>query len=661
MKLLTLTNEQFKKGVDMTLSTTDFPEAADDQTNLIEAFKTFPWFFIETFQSVKDVDGTIMPFKLTKPQRYLERIFMEQQKYHNYVHAVVLKGRQYRITTYVARRGLHFSLWNNHIYTIFANRVEDIANEGVFSYAFEGFDSLKEQSRIHPFLVPLIKTSREKVSGALLQFDGLSKGKIEVRPATKDAVGRPCQFAHITEASRIDKLADFWESFYPALHKSAFHHCIVESTARHTGPKFMEIFKEQWHLEQETGKVPSFKAIFIPPYMVDEYFDYELPQDYSWDAFWQEENEAVYGQERDIASQKWWDDYDKTHVSLTLNFMKWRRDMIQGQQRDDTTGFSKLDLFKQNFPMTIEEAELITGDNVFDRKLLDRRRYSPCCIPPMIGDIELDEAGRPEFTEGLVGDLKVWSYPEPDCWYTIGIDPSSDRQGDYNVGVVWSPLRNEIAAMFRCNQWTVHELAEFAIATGTYYNNAMIAYEANYYGHPLLKKFLAQDQYPPKGAPYANLYKRNETNKKWAGLEAKNPVYGFWTDKTRKMALVGILQDLLADDESGLYSEDLIWELWFWRNVMDKDGNITKTPQAPKGKHDDIIIATGIAVYIANEYMKRHDLRDTMKLTRVVDPEQAYTEAWERIRSNKAKEKERRKKWAADIRKTLHKSGVRVR
>ena len=654
MTLLTEIQEQ--RGRDMTLSLSDFPDKEANDRPLMEAFRKFPWFFIETFQTVKDVDGKILPFKLTKPQRYLERVCLEQHELYNYIHLIVLKGRQYRISTYCARRGLHFSLFNNHIYTIFANRIEDIAEEGIFNYVFEGYESLQRQSENYPFLKPLLKTSRKKISGAKLQFNGESKGKVEARTATKDAVGRPCQYAHITEASRIEKFPDFWESFYPALHLDYFHQCIIESTARFSGPKFIEIFKEQWELEKSIGKPPSLRAVFIPPYIVDEYMNHRLPDGYTEADFWEGEDEAVYGPEREIATQKWWDPYDECYIELPLCFMKWRRDTIQGMHKDEATGFTKLDLFRQSFPMSPEEAELIIGDNVFDRRLIDKRRYYPNILDPLQGKVEINDEGTAEWKEIIGGDFRIWSFPEDDLWYTVGVDPSGGTKGDYSVGVVWSPCRGEVAAKFRSNQIGLHDMCEYAIAISMFYNNALLGYESNYYGHHILQKMLGRDSYNPKGAPYSNLYTRKPVEFKHNPIQL-HPKVGFHMDIKTKPAIVGIFQDLLVDENAGLYSENLINELWFWRNRFNQDGERIKTPSAPKGKHDDEIIATGISVYIARECVKRADLMQKIHIPES-DPVKAYENAREQIRKSKAM-KHKDSQWDKNMRKEFKRVGVR--
>lgn len=638
--MTSLNDIQFRKGLDFTLDRCDFPELAYDSSAYIEACRTFPWFFIEQHQSVVDVDGQEKKFVLTKAQRYLERACVEQQKFHKFIHLIVLKGRQYRVSTYFARRGLHFALWNNHKYTILANTKEDVAEEGVFGYVLEGLRSLRAQVEDYPFLESLIKTRRIKEAGALIQFDGDSKGKVDVRAATKAAVGKPCQFAHITEPSRIPHFGVFWGAFYQGLHISEFHHLILESTAFFQHPEFMEIFNEQWDLEKTKGSIPSFRAIFIPPYMVDEYMNYELPnEDYDWDEFWKDENENIYGCEREIATQQWWDDYDKTYITLPLSFMKWRRDQIEGQKKEEHHGFTKLDVFKENFPMTKDEAELIIGDNVFSHNTLERRKYFPFILPPEKNTVWLKD-NQPQHILDKSGSVDVWSYPEEGLWYTIGIDIASNKLGDSSVGVVWSPMMNHVAARFKSNAWTIHELAEISIAVARWYNNSIVAYESNYYGDDILQKFLGTDNYNPVGAPYTRLYKEPVFDKKRKGQWGKsvmNARYGFRTHMKSKPHLIAIMKELINDDEVGLYSKDLINELWFFKHVFDDDGEIKKS-HAPKHKHDDELIATAIAVFVARDYLKRNDLQTEFQADKEFDPIKDYEKARSKIR----KERERK-------------------
>ncbi|GAF68007.1 unnamed protein product, partial [marine sediment metagenome] len=439
-----LTENQHNKGLDFTLSclepndeypdrVNDFPDMGQYPEPFIEALKTYPWFFIEQFQTVEEIDGRIVPMKLTTPQRYIERMCIEQQEHYNYVDLAILKGRQARISTYVARRGLHYAIWHSHRYTIFANVLEDIAKEGIFEYAWGGLTSLRKASEKHEFLKELISTERLRKAGGLIEFDGLSHGRVGCQAANKNSVGKNYQFSHLSEVSRMNELLDLWESFYQGIHKSVFHHLILESTARHTGAKFIEIFKKFHELEKAKGKPPAMKAVFIPAFMVDEYMEYPLPEkivnaagkrvEYDWDVFWEDENEDLYGCEREITTQMWWDDYNKKNIMMPLNFMKFRRDMIDGQLEDEQGGFSQLDLFKQNFPMTIEEAELVIGNNAFSRKSLDKRRYFPFTIPPDYYNFK-PTPNIPDLTPSKSkGDIDIWSYPEEGLWYTIGLDP----------------------------------------------------------------------------------------------------------------------------------------------------------------------------------------------------------------------------------------------
>jgi hypothetical protein len=522
---------------------------------------------------------------------------------------------------------------------------------------WEGLESLKKAAIDHPYLEPLLSTSIARRTGSQLKFNGQSQGKIEAAAATKDSVGRVCQYAHITEGSRIPQLIEFWNAFLKALHLSTFHQCIFESTAFFEGPKYMEMFKASWDIEKKTGQPPPVKAIFIPPYMCDEYINYPIPEDYTWDMFWEGENEDLYGAEREIAGQKWWDDFDKTFIELPLCFMKWRRDQISREETETGTGFTKLDLFKQDYPMTVDEAELIIGDNVFDRRLIDKRRYFPSIIKPLQGKVALNEELQPEWTEQLRGDFHIWSFPEEDLWYTLGLDPSGGTKGDYSVGVIWSPVRNEMAAMFRSNQTNIHQTCENSIALAYYYNNALLAYESNYWGGQILLKMLGKDSYNPRGAPYHKLYTRKPVEFKYNPIQ-KNPKVGFHTDVQNKPIIVGIYQDLLLDEEAGLYSEDLINELWFWRNRFDKEGKRIKTPAAPKGKYDDIIMALGIAVYVARDCMKRVDLMKKMQVPES-DPIKAYEQIRARVRAGKAP-KRSDDPWNREMRKTLKKMGVKT-
>jgi hypothetical protein len=656
-----LTDTQHDKGIDFSLSIADFPDAAKEPEQLAEAFKTFPWFFIENTQTVEEIDGRIVKMKLTKPQRYIERQCIEQQKYYNYVDLVILKGRQARISTYVARRGLHYAIWHSHRYTIFANVLEDIAKEGIFEYVWGGYTSLLKKAEKQPYLKELIATARAMKAGSYIEFNGKSHGKVVCQAANLNAVGKNYQFSHLSEVSRMTQFLDLWESFYQGIHKSTFHHLILESTARYTGHQFMDIFKDSVEKEKLKGKPPALKAVFIPAFMVDEYMEYPLQEGDSWEKFYEDENEDMYGPEREIATQLWWDDYDKEHIKMPLNFMRFRREMIDGQLEDNTAGrFSPLDMFKQNFPMTPEEAELSIGDNVFDRKTLDKRKYFPYILPPDYGHTKLVH-DVPRFTPNSKGDVSIWTYPEEGLWYTIGFDPSGGNGGDDSVGFVWSPVKKHTAAKFKSNRWSITEQVEMMIAMARYYNNAIINYEANYYGATILRKFQGQSTHNPVGAPYMRLYQRPVFNKPKKGQyhkTVKELKYGFQTNLESKMALVGVLEDAINDFEVGMYSKELIDELWNWKEKRNKEGKITGAPESPKGKNDDEIIAFALSVFLAQEYDKRKDMQSKLKVHAHLNPYDDYDKMRDEIR--KGNRMEEPDKMDRDIEKQINRVfGVR--
>jgi len=119
--------------------------------------------------------------------------------------------------------------------------------------------------------------------------------------------------------------------------------------------------------------------------------------------------------------------------------------------------------------------------------------------------------------------------------------------------------------------------------------------------------------------------KRNRDKKR----KSKNTKYGFWTSNN-KGTIIQLWMDAIYDPDFELYSTDLMDELWFMRQVADKDG-FKKNPNAPKGKNDDIIMAGGIAMFIGNELNHRPDLRRQISSAKISTSELARAKYEESI------------------------------
>lgn len=628
-----LTDIQLAKGFALDLTKDDFKtENGFDEQAFVEAQANFSYLNIEEYLKVKSRYGYIVPFKLHKVQKLMMRAKLEQLREYGYCRIMSLKSRQLGSSAFWITDMVVNAKLRNFGCSIVAHKKEATGKKSLFKYV----------SNTHKYWLEAEErgelkkgfTDHERFTLDYLEFKE-GGGKIQLVTANLDAVGDTNQYVLISEAPRIQGYADFWESMVPSLPKGNHSTCIVESTARYTGPEFYNDWKEQWEYEKESGKIPMPRSIFLPCYMVEEYCYHPLPDGYSWDKFWdlraqlKKKNidpDDLYGHEDLLVKRKWYDYYDRKWIELPLNFWYWRRLTIDEQKSESGSGFKKIHWFNQNYPMTPEEAELVAGDSVFPRQEIQKRRLL-IEAPTFRGDIKWDEKEKKPKRDGETRRIyyQEWDVPQPGLSYYLFLDPANEKQGDYWAALVFSPMQNMFTAMLRMNNATTQEVLERLVPIGWRWNTALLGWEANLakISDTILTKLLKRDYVNPPGTPYPNLYKRLRKDDVKKKNYKKNPEYGFWL-ANNKGSIIQIWMDVVYNEKFDIHQEEILDELWFMRQNVNKDGYLQRNPNAPKGKNDDLIIAGGGAMFMARELPDRWDLLKQQALLKQGDPDDPY-------------------------------------
>ena len=99
--------------------------------------------------------------------------------------------------------------------------------------------------------------------------------------------------------------------------------------------------------------------------------------------------------------------------------------------------------------------------------------------------------------------------------------------------------------------------------------------------------------------------------------------------------------DAVYNPSFEIYQTEILDELWFMRQNVNKEGYLVRNPSAPKGKNDDLIIAGGGAMFMARELPDRWDLLKQQALIKQSDPNCPYEKYMASF--NKHLEKKRRR------------------
>lgn len=506
--------------------------------------------YIETFLKIRDKEGKIVPLKLNPPQLRLYETIRQQWAAGKPVRIIILKARQMGFSTLT--EGIIFWATATSAQTesmIVAH--QDEATGNLFRMSKRFLDELPGP------LKPMTKAS----NGQELNFDRPSRSKEErkglgsrIRCAT--AGGRGVGRSYTLRCLHLSEFA-FWPGekretltgLMQAVPDKPGTIVVIESTANG-----YDEFKNLWDraVERERTGEDGFIPVFFPWFEMPEY-SRPVPPGF-----------ARTPEEETMAAT----------FGLTDEQLSWRRWAIENNCQGD------LNLFRQEYPATPDEAFIATGSCVFDKEAIVLRREQV--------REEAWETGEFRIETGPEGTIKSWEWkpdrqgpirirkmPEKGKPYVIGGDTAGEGS-DWFVGQVLDNTTGEQVAVLR-HQYGEREYAEQMCALGWYYNEALVGVETNYSTYPQLKM---------EELGYRHFYVRERVDS-YTGKTQQS--FGFATTaKTRPLA-IDTLRDA-ADHEIQLITDyETLGEMLTF--VRDERGR----PQAEEGAHDDCVMALAIA------------------------------------------------------------------
>lgn len=291
--------------------------------------------FAPAFLTIKNKAGRPIPFELNQAQLFTHARLEAQLKEMGRVRAVLLKGRQMGMSTYIGARYFK-KVITKRGQEAFILTHESEATKNLFEMTKRYYETLPEG------LCPVADRSSTKEL-RFLQFDS----GYRVGTAGNTGVGRS-QTLHLFHGSEVA----FWpnaelhdKGVIEAVSNEAGTEIILESTANGIGNYFHNMWKAAKSGQSE------YQAIFMPWYWMKEYRAFH--EGFKCD----EEEQALL------------DFY--THDGLTVEHLAWRRIKINKSQDIDAAK----DSFCSEYPMSADEAFRNPIDNVFiDAKYVMRAR-----------------------------------------------------------------------------------------------------------------------------------------------------------------------------------------------------------------------------------------------------------------------------------------------
>lgn len=291
-------------------------------------------YFAKHLLKIKNKEGVFTPFSLNKAQLYIHSKLEKQLADTGKVRALILKARQMGSSTYLEGRYYHkTSLAKGKSVFILTHEAE--STKKLFDIAKRFYDNVPEVMR------PELKNSNAKE----LIFKDLDS-QYYVGTAGNANVGRggTIQFFHGSETAFWKNTDAIMTGVIQSVPDMRGTEIVFESTANGLGNMFYE------RCMDAVNGVGDYQIIFIPWYWMDEY-------------------------ESDISARDELNDDEKKYATLylseydehsTLRKMIWRRKKTSELGSDWK--------FKQEYPSTIQEAFVTSGDSLVKAEDIVRAR-----------------------------------------------------------------------------------------------------------------------------------------------------------------------------------------------------------------------------------------------------------------------------------------------
>jgi len=488
------------------------------------------------------------------------------------IRMIVLKARQIGATTFFTALGFWFAAMNRNItYGIVAHLLKSA--ESIFQKCKVFYNNLPRELQPATTQMSSEGITFDKKNGmginSKIQFATVSEGVFR---------GQTLSYLHLTECA-------FWEGNVQAIENSLAPTVSINPRTmivRESTANGYNFFKDDW------DRAVSGKSEYTPFFFG-----------------WQDHKEYKLPVPKDFKLTDKEEQIKKKH-NVTDEQLMWRRYQIDNNYGGNETWFA------QENPMTPEEAFVAAGTGVFDSETI-MAGYESSVEPekvvlesvPMFEKLlvwEYPENG----TEKIYAEKAQWSdekqqyemvmtdlvveernYATP---YTIGID-TSGMGADYNQLVVINNVTKKLAARFGKKNMPEEQLAAVAVEVAQMYNDAMIVPEVNY-SHEICNFILKLG--------YKNLYITESMARQDAKIVG-GIQYGWRTTSSSKAPMISSLRSRLTSDPTLIQDREFWYEAEYY---LMEDPRLNKM-NAANGHHDDIVVATAIAMYVSDSFQAK--------------------------------------------------------
>lgn len=511
--------------------------------------------YIENFLYIRTKESELVKFKMNEPQRRLYDTMAELRRKRQPIRIIILKARQMGFSTLT--EGLLFWATANGENTdsMIVAHVEE-ATHNLYRMSQTFYECLPEE----------LKPARRTSNAQEIVFDtregtGL-KSRIRCATAGGSGIGRSYTLKnlHMSEfAFWPGNKLETYTGLMQAVPDEADTMVIIESTANGYNE-----FKDMW--DAAVAGESGFTPVFFPWFEMKEY-SRAVPEGF-----------RLTEEEKKL----------KETYALTDGQLAWRRWCIQTNCAGD------INMFRQEYPATPDEAFIATGQCVFDKEKIILRREEVKGAKWEKGIFRFDYDGTHvtdiRWEEDENGPIRIHTRPVAGHPYVIGGD-TAGTGSDKFTGQVLDNSTGEQAAVLS-HQFDEGFYARQMYCLGIWYNTALIGVETNYSTYPV--KELERLGYP-------KLYVRERVDT-YTGKTMQT--YGFNTTSVTRPLIIDGLKEIVRRDIELIGDWETLGEMLTF--VYDEKWK----GQAEAGKHDDLVMALAIAHHIRSQQTREVEIEE---------------------------------------------------
>lgn len=519
---------------------------------------------MENFLKIRNKQSQLVPFKANAAQVKFNEIIEADKKAGKPGRYIVLKARQLGMSTFT----------EGYIYHDTSTR--EYVNSLIIAHEEKATLNLFNMSKLFYEASPLmIRPMKKYANGKEIVFENPTtddsekianpglRSKITVATAGTSDTGRSGTYhnIHVSEIAFFPNAQNTMTALMQCVPDEPNTFVCLESTANGIGGYFYDMWNAAVAGEND------FTPIFFP-WFTDPAYNVPFATKREKNAFIKEVNATHPDAEGNTVHTDEW--YLMQEFNLTYEQLNWRKKTIANKCGGD------LDMFKQEYPATPQEAFIASGRPKFNLKAV--KEYELECVPPkMQGDL-YNNGKEITIVEHEKGPLKVFIPPQVDMQYVIGADVAEGlATGDYSVGIVMDENLNI------CAKWRGHIdpdlFGKELVKLGRLYNEAYLAPENNNHGLTTIKSILDEEYY---NIFYTKTYDKmnDEITKK----------VGWSTNRRTKPLAIDKLAEYIREKFFGMWDNDIVDELYTY--IIEENGSTN----AQEGKHDDCVMALAITL-----------------------------------------------------------------